>query len=122
MVIRRYGDRPEWWISPAAELLGATPGVCPDCPGMNCPVSYRGDVDDVDDKDRRYLEETLSRSGPRGRVDRADRCPGRPPAAGPSSSLRGDDDQAHPYDLSHAAWHSAEHRGRPPLLPARGPG
>jgi hypothetical protein len=32
------------------------------------------------------------------------RCPRLRPA--PRSSLRGDDDRAHPYQLSHAVWHS----------------
>jgi hypothetical protein len=63
----------------------------------------------MDDEDGKHLAELL---GVLSEVDawaartNADASRLRP---SPRSSLRGDDGKAHPYDLSHAVWHSLSH-------------
>lgn len=63
----------------------------------------------MNDDDGRYLAqllEVLAQSESwAARIDSAAE-PSRP---APGSPLRGDDDRAHPYELSHAAWHSLSH-------------
>jgi hypothetical protein len=65
--------------------------------------------DDLDDKDRLHYEELLRLLGEVdvwvSRIDpEADH-----PRPLPGSPLRADDERAHPYELSHATWHSLSH-------------
>jgi hypothetical protein len=63
----------------------------------------------VDDNDGRYLAQlldVLAQSDSWAARIHPSVPPSRP---APRSPLRGDDDRAHPYELSHAAWHSLSH-------------
>ncbi len=63
----------------------------------------------MDDEDGKYLAETLRVLGEAeawAARTSADAARLRP---APGSSLRGDDDQAFPYALSHAVWDALDH-------------
>ena len=63
----------------------------------------------MDDEDGPYFAELLRVLGDSdGWAARIDPAADRPRPA-PHSPLRGDDDRAHPYELSHATWHSLSH-------------
>jgi hypothetical protein len=63
----------------------------------------------VNDKDRPDYAELLRLLGlVDGWAARIDPDAGRPQPP-PGSALRGDDLRTHPYELSHAAWHSLSH-------------
>src|SRR5262249_16103806 len=71
-------------------------------PKITCGVSYGCAMDDEDGKHLAEILRVLSKADAWAKRVNAAAAP--PPGPAPHSSLRGDDDQAHPYEVSHAVW------------------
>lgn len=78
-------------------------------------ATARGDADRgltvaaMNDEDGPYFAELLRVLGESGAWAARIGPAANPLRPAPRSPLRGDDDRAHPYEVSHAAWHSLSH-------------